>query len=633
MKKINFMLFFYIILTMLILESVVIFLSQKDVHDTYVHDARKILNHETDLAGKKLERSLGLVEGPSQNLIKKIENTDMSKNSVELKSIIDKEVYNMLENTEVIGAYYEIITENGIIKSSMYYDKNEDKYKTDEGIEELEALKNETDISKKDTDKNTLNSKKWKIPYNIKAWNKNVGLYKEQVRNSSGLEGYLILAIDTEELEEIMSDIDAENTYYFINSSLETNLTNENFEIKSEDRKKLNIRVESLKAEVFKSYEKAGNLSHGIKKNEIASYYKFDNENILIMKREIPGIQVSQFLGRNIKLLIVFNFLGAYLIYLILKNKFVKPNERIKTGLLDISEKNLTNFQFLEKYKNKHDLFDSYDKMLRDYSDFIVKTKDYINGADTSIDEVFQKTNILIDKNFDKESKVLNISSLLQKNQANFDKVYNLLMESHKINTVIQNDINDINRNINLLRENFIKERENGDLIGKLINEVNKISFQINVFGLNSTIEMYSGTGSSAELEESSKEIRHLANRIKLLSEEIKTILKKEKVSFQLKNKSLNLITDYASSFSERLISVRKSHEKEIVKYIGNKESLIQFSSDMEILREEIIKNREIYSKELYELKKLKENIKIFEEMLSEYKIDINMIKKRGRIT
>ena len=70
------------------------------------------------------------------------------------------------------------------------------------------------------------------------------------------------------------------------------------------------------------------------------------------------------------------------------------------------------------------------------------------------------------------------------------------------------------------------------------------------------------------ELEESSKEIRHLANRIKLLSEEIKAILKQEKINFQLKNKSVNLIADYIAVFTERFTSLRKNHEREIVRYV-----------------------------------------------------------------
>lgn len=632
MKRINFKLFFYIILAVLILEFVIIFLSQKDIYETQIKEYRKRLNYETESAGEKLEQSLGLVKEPGENLIKNIENIE-TINGGAVKATIDKEISEILRNTAVIGTYYEINTGKEIIKSSMYYNKDENKYKIDEGIDELEILKNESDINNKGTTVNSFGYKEWKMPYNIKSWNKSTGLYKEEIKNNRGLEGYIILAIDTEDIEKIISNINTENTYYFINSSLETNLTNENFDLKYEDKKKLNTEIENLKNEAFRNYEKTGVLLYGIKRNEIASYYKFDNDNILIMKREISGIQIIEFLERNTKILIVLNLLGVSLIYLILKNKFLDPNEKIKNGLLDISEKNLTNFEFLSKHKDKNNLYKSYDKMLRDYSDFVLKVKNYTGDINLSTEDISKKTNILINKNSSKESKVLNISSLLQKNQVNSDKVYNLMMESHKVNTVIQNEINDINRNITLLRENFIKERENGDLIGKLINEVNKISFQINVFGLNSTIEIYSGSAGSGELEESSKEIRHLANRIKLLSEEIKIILKKEKLSFQLKNKSLNLITDYISSFSERLMSIRKRHEKEIVRYVSNKESLIQFSSDIELLRDEILKNREIYSEELYKLKKIKENTEIFTAVINEYKVETSMTKKKGRVT
>ena len=196
-------------------------------------------------------------------------------------------------------------------------------------------------------------------------------------------------------------------------------------------------------------------------------------------------------------------------------------------------------------------------------------------------------------------------------------------MENHKMNTAIQNEFLDISRNIKLLRENFDKERENGDLIEKLTNEINKISFQINVFGLNSTIEMYSSSGNnSVELEESSKEIRHLANRIKLLSEEIKAILKQEKISFQLKNKSLNLIADYISAFTERFTGLRKNHEREIVRYVENKDNLLGFSSKLEEMRNEVIKNRDVYSKEIYEIKKLEERLKTLITLSEEYKLD-----------
>lgn len=167
------------------------------------------------------------------------------------------------------------------------------------------------------------------------------------------------------------------------------------------------------------------------------------------------------------------------------------------------------------------------------------------------------------------------------------------------------------------------KERENGDLIEKLINEVNKISFQINVFGLNSTIEMHSSSGNnSVELEESSKEIRHLANRIKLLSEEIKAILKQEKINFQLKNKSVNLIADYIAVFTERFTGLRKNHEREIVRYVENKDNLLAFSSNLEDLRNEVAGNRDTYSKEIYEIKKLEENLKALIILAEEYKLD-----------
>ena len=164
--------------------------------------------------------------------------------------------------------------------------------------------------------------------------------------------------------------------------------------------------------------------------------------------------------------------------------------------------------------------------------------------------------------------------------------------------------------------------RENGDEIEKVTSEINKISFQINVFGINSTIGVYSNSNSSSDFEESSKEIRHLANRVKFLSEEIKVILKKEKINFQIKNKSLNLITDYVMSFSERLAGIKKSHEKEIIKYVENTENWGSFSSDLEELRKEIITNQDIFAKEVYQLKKLEESLKNISLAMNEYEIN-----------
>ena len=106
------------------------------------------------------------------------------------------------------------------------------------------------------------------------------------------------------------------------------------------------------------------------------------------------------------------------------------------------------------------------------------------------------------------------------------------------------------------------------------------------------------------------------------MSEEIKAILKHEKISFQLKNKSLNLITDYISAFTERFTGLRKNHEREIVKYVENKDNLLNFSEKLEDMRNEVIRNRDVFSKEIYEIKKLEESLKTLIILAEEYKVN-----------
>ena len=612
MKKVTFKLFFYIALVIIILELAITYLNTRDRNEIYIREMQERLKYNNTVLGSELERTLGTVEILGNNFGAGLKNSGNSFGREDIKRNADKQLQNFMLTPGITGGYYQLTVDGDEISGSFYITpagKGSEGSLSENDIYEFRAMAG-----------NGQNSSKWIMPVYVKSMNTNVALYYTNIDNGDNTSGILILALDYSRLEEYLKGEEADGEYYLINPENEIFITN-NQDIKLKNIKTVeNSVLLSMIKNIQSSDKKTGLISPLHTKREFYSFYKLDDKNIFIMKKNASVLQSVEFFVDNIWMILLFNAAGVILIYFIIKNVLGKPVSMMDKALYAISGKDIRTIDFGE---NKFYLQENYNKALKTYSDFVNEVKESCSDIKKSNDSLFEKSSMLLNKNLNKESEILKINTVLHRNQENFDKVYNLLMENHKMNTAIQNEFSDINRNINLLRENFEKEKENGNLIEKLANEINKISFQINVFGLNSTIEMYSSSGNnSVELEESSKEIRHLANRIKLLSEEIKTILKQEKISFQLKNKSLNLIADYISAFTERFTGLRKNHEREIVRYVENKDNLLGFSSNLEDLRNEVAKNRDIYSKEIYEIKKLEESLKALIILAEEYKLD-----------
>ena len=605
MKKVTFKLFFYITLVIIIMELAITYLNTRDRNEIYIKEMQERLKYNSTVLGGELERNLGTVEILGNNFAAGLKNEEASTASEQIKMNADKELQNFMLTPGITGGYY-LLDINGSEVT---------------GGTSPAGILSENDMNEFRTKaEGSRNTSGWIMPVYIKDMNTNVALYYMNIDSEENIKGLLVLALDYGRLEEIIKRDEADGEYYFINPENKIFITN------NQDIKLNNIRTVENNAllaiikNIQSSDRKTGVLSPLHTKREFYSFYKLDDKNIFIMKKNASVLQSIEFFVDNIWMIVMLNISGIILIYFIIKNVLGKPVSKMNRALYSISEKNLKEMDF---GGSKFYLQENYNKVLKTYTDFVNEVKENCFDIKRSNDLLLEKTSMLLNKNLNKESDILKINTILHRNQENFDKVYNLLMENHKMNTAIQNEFSDINRNIKLLRENFEKERENGDLIEKLINEVNKISFQINVFGLNSTIEMHSSSeNNSVELEESSKEIRHLANRIKLLSEEIKAILKQEKINFQLKNKSVNLIADYIAVFTERFTGLRKNHEREIVRYVENKDNLLAFSSNLEDLRNEVAGNRDTYSKEIYEIKKLEENLKALIILAEEYKLD-----------
>jgi methyl-accepting chemotaxis protein len=617
LKKVTFKLFFYITLVIVILELGITYLNTRDRNEIYIREMQERLKYNSSILGAKLESSMKTVEILAGNFSAGINNREENLTKEQIKINADREMQKFMTSSDITGGYYLLNVNGEEISNSFYIASKNGKIPVGNLPErDIQEFRNIIENSRLQSG--------WAMPLYIKDMNANTAVYFMNIDNGENISGVLILTLDYGKLEEMLASDEADGEYYLINPQNEIFITN-NQDI---NVKNINIVENSTLLSMIKnihsSDRKTGLVTPAHIKREFYSFYKLDDKNIFILKKNASVLQSVEFVVDNIWMIIVFNIAGIALIYYILKTVLGRPVSQLNKALYAISEKDLSGTDF---GVNKFYLLESYNKLLKTYKDFVNEVKDNSMDIKKSNSLLFEKTSMLLNKNLKKESDMLKITGVLQRNQENFDKVYNLMMENHKMNTAIQNEFSDINRNIKLLRENFEKERENGDLTEKLINEINKISFQINVFGLNSTIEMYSGSGSnSVELEESSKEIRHLANRIKLLSEEIKTILKQERISFQLKNKSLNLIADYIAAFTERFTGLKKNHEREIVRYVENKDSMLVSSSNLEELRNEIIRNRDVYSKEIYEIKKLEENLKKLIKLTDEYKLDSEKI-------
>lgn len=617
MKKINFKLFFYIILVIIMLETVIIALSLADRNDMYLRENGENLKYNASLLGTKLEKNMNSVEILGDIFLTSVKNRTITNNPKEEKEILDGELYNVLITTNIIGGYYEFNINDSEYINSIHFDKIQNKYSIDLSDENINEIKSSIEDEK-------IKESGWKIPVYVKSWDTNVAFYHKNIYINDKMKGTVILAMDYNKLEEELLTLNGNSSseYYLVDSENNILFTN-NLEIKSKKIKKIDDNDFLLMMKGIQANDSVSGLFENPKeKRELYSYYKLDNKNIFIMKKYVSRIGNIEFYQKYIWIIVLLNVMSIGILYIILKNKLEKPINKIDKSLLDISKKKLSIIRNINGKDGDGYLIENYNRVVKSYSELILDVKKKTNFTVDLAEKSINMSSSLLKNNLTKETKVSNISSLLQSNRNSFDKVYNLMMKNHKLNTATQMELLDVGRNINTLKEKFSTERENGDEIEKLMNEINKISFQINVFGLNSTIEMYGNSNNMPDFEESSKEIRHLANRVKFLSEEIKSILKKEKLDFQIKNKSLNLISDYVLSFSERLTSIRKSHEKEIIKYVENKDNLGDFSTDIEELRKEILTNQDILTKEIYELKKLEENLEIIDSMMNEYKIN-----------
>lgn len=616
MRKINFKLFFYIILVVLILETVIITLNLTERNKIHLSETKENLKYNTGLLAAKLEKNMNSVEILGDVFATSVKNK-ISVNNSEEKKVLDDELYNILITTNIIGGYYEFNSDSSELLNSMHFDKKENKYNTSLSNENINEIKSSIEEEK---DKESG----WKIPVYIKSWDTNTALYHKNIYVDSKVRGTVVLAVDYNKLEEELLTLngDTGSEYYLVDSENNILFTN-NLDIKSKNIKTIDdsdflSAIKGIQTNDFRT----GIFENPKEKRQLYSYYKLDNKNIFVMKKHISRIENIEFYEKTIWIILLLNIVCIFTIYIILRKMVVRPADRIDKALLDISKKKLKNIESKKEKRDEGYLVENYNRVVKSYTDLVLDMREKSDIGIVQTKKLVDITGGLLKKNLSKETKISNINSQLQKNHSSFDKVYNLIMENHKLNTATQEELGEVDRNIKILREKFSIERENGDEIEKITSEINKISFQINVFGINSTIGAHSNSNNSSDFEESSKEIRHLANRVKFLSEEIKAILKKEKINFQIKNKSLNLITDYVVSFSERLSSIKKSHEKEIIKYVENTENLGSFSFDLEALRKEIITNQDIFAKEVYQLKKLEESLKNISLMMNEYEIN-----------
>ena len=354
-------------------------------------------------------------------------------------------------------------------------------------------------------------------------------------------------------------------------------------------------------------------------KDRFHLFYRLNNGYSLMVEAENFKINVLEIYGNKIIYILLFN-LGAFLlIYMILKYKMERPVDKIDQGLLDISNKDLEDKEnitgeFQDTYLQKN-----YTKMFRSYTDFIKDLKQGIEEAETIISNVEELNNSIKSSDSDKRMRFSLIISSIEKNRANFVRVYDIIMENHKVNMSILDEFKEIERNIANLKESFSAEKQRTDALEKAINEIDKTAFQINIFGLNTAIESSDNTR-NMDFEDGSREIRFHANKVKVQAEEIRSIIKKEKLGYQLKEKSLNLIADYESSSADRLRNMKKQYEKEIIKYMENKNDLNSFIEEFEELAGSLSKNRGFFDKEAYFIKRLEEKNKKLKLLVNEYR-------------
>ena len=279
MKKINFKLFFYIILVIVILETVIIALSLSDRNDMYLRENEENLRYKASLLGTRLEKSMNSVEILGDIFLTSVKNRTITDNLEEEKKILDDELYNVLITTNLIGGYYEFNINGSEYINSMYFDKMQNKYNDNLSSENIDEIKNSVEEER-------IREFGWKIPVYVKSWDTNVAFYHKNIYVNDKIKGTVILAMDYNKLEEELLTLNGNSgtEYYLVDSENNILFTN-NLEIKSKKIKKIDDNDFLLMMKGIQADDSISGLFVDPKeKRELYSYYKLDNKNIFIIK-------------------------------------------------------------------------------------------------------------------------------------------------------------------------------------------------------------------------------------------------------------------------------------------------------------------------------------------------------------
>ena len=275
MKKVTFKLFFYITLVIIIMELAITYLNTRDRNEIYIKEMQERLKYNSTVLGGELERNLGTVEILGNNFAAGLKNEEASTASEQIKMNADKELQNFMLTPGITGGYY-LLDINGSEVT---------------GGTSPAGILSENDMNEFRTKaEGSRNTSGWIMPVYIKDMNTNVALYYMNIDSEENIKGLLVLALDYGRLEEIIKRDEADGEYYFINPENKIFITN------NQDIKLNNIRTVENNAllamikNIKYSDRKTGVLSPLHTKREFYSFYKLDDKNIFIMKKNISGI-------------------------------------------------------------------------------------------------------------------------------------------------------------------------------------------------------------------------------------------------------------------------------------------------------------------------------------------------------
>ena len=331
MKKVTFKLFFYITLVIIIMELAITYLNTRDRNEIYIKEMQERLKYNSTVLGGELERNLGTVEILGNNFAAGLKNEEASTASEQIKMNADKELQNFMLTPGITGGYY-LLDINGSEVT---------------GGTSPAGILSENDMNEFRTKaEGSRNTSGWIMPVYIKDMNTNVALYYMNIDSEENIKGLLVLALDYGRLEEIIKRDEADGEYYFINPENKIFITN------NQDIKLNNIRTVENNAllamikNIQSSDRKTGVLSPLHTKREFYSFYKLDDKNIFIMKKNASVLQSIEFFVDNIWMIIILNISGIILIYFIIKNVLGRPVSKMNRALYSISEKNLKEMDF-----------------------------------------------------------------------------------------------------------------------------------------------------------------------------------------------------------------------------------------------------------------------------------------------